>query len=47
MCIRDSSWDHDEDQDYAKRRPKLVEHAIKLLDKAHQPDPNWPTPKRK
>ena len=45
--LYDLSWDHDEDQDYAKRRPKLVEHAIKLLDKAHQPDPNWPTPKRK
>lgn len=39
--LYDLSWDLDEDHDYAKRRPRLVEHAKRLLEKAHRPDPNW------
>ena len=39
--LYDLSWDHDEDHNYAERRPKLVEHAINLMDKHHQSDPNW------
>ena len=40
--LYDLSWDHDEDHNYAERRPKLVEHAANLLNKAHVPDPKWP-----
>jgi arylsulfatase A-like enzyme len=39
--LYDMSWDHDEKSDYAARRLDLVNHAGNLLDKAHQPDPNW------
>lgn len=39
--LYDLSWDHDENSDYAERRPKLVEHAENLLEKYHVPDPNW------
>jgi len=45
--LYDLSWDHAEKNDYAKRRPKLVEHATNLLDKAHKPDPNWPAPRNR
>ena len=39
--LYDLSWDHDEDHNYAERRPKLVEHAGNLMDTYHEPDPNW------
>ena len=39
--LYDLSWDFEENHDYAERRPKLVEHATDLLDKAHVPNPNW------
>lgn len=39
--LYDMSWDHKEGHDYAKRRPDLVNHAKNLLDKMHEPDPNW------
>ncbi len=39
--LYDLSWDHDEDHNYAPRRPDLVNHATNLFGKLHQPDPNW------
>ena len=39
--LYDLSSDYDEDQNHAKRRPELVEHAIALFEKNHVPDPNW------
>jgi len=39
--LYDLSWDHDEDHNYAARRPDLVKHAANLLDAEHEPDPNW------
>ncbi|MEQ8789079.1 MAG: arylsulfatase [Pirellulaceae bacterium] len=42
--LYDLSWDFDEDHDYAPRRPDLVKHAKSLLDKLHEPDPNWQVP---
>ena len=39
--LYDLSFDFEEKRDHAERRPKLVEHATNLLNKAHQPDPNW------
>lgn len=43
--LYDLSWDHDEDHNYASRRPDLVNHATNLLNKMHEPDPNWKAPK--
>ena len=45
--LYDLSWDHAEKNNYAERRPKLVEHARNLLNKAHEEDPNWPSPKKR
>jgi arylsulfatase A-like enzyme len=45
--LYDLSWDHDENQNYAARRPKLVEHAANLLNKLHEADPNWKTPQQR
>jgi arylsulfatase A-like enzyme len=42
--LYDLSWDHDESRNYAPRRPDLVRHATNLLDRTHQPDPNWKVP---
>jgi len=39
--LYDMSNDASEKRDYAPRRPDLVNHAKNLLDKAHEPDPNW------
>ena len=39
--LYDLSWDHGEDHNYAPRRPALVKHATNLLNKLHEPDPNW------
>lgn len=39
--LYDMSWDHDEDHNYAPRRPDLVKHAAALLEKMHVPDSNW------
>ena len=44
--LYDLSWDHGEKRDYADRREDLVRHATKLLDKYHEPDPNWQLRKR-
>lgn len=39
--LYDMSNDEGEKRDYSKRRPDLTRHAGNLLDKLHQPDPNW------
>ena len=39
--LYDLSFDTVEKRDHAGRRPKLVEHAKNLFEKAHVPDPNW------
>lgn len=39
--LYDMSNDAGEKRDYAERRPNLAKHAKNLLDKAHEPDPNW------
>ncbi len=39
--LYDMSNDAGEKRDYAKRRPDLARHAKNLLDKMHEPDPNW------
>jgi len=45
--LYDLSWDHAEKNNYAERRPKLVEHARNLFNKAHEEDPNWPSHKKR
>ncbi len=45
--LYDLSSDHGEDRDAAKRHPELVEHAAKLMDKLHEPDPNWKLVRRR
>ena len=45
--LYDLSWDHAEKNNYAERRPKLVEHARNLFNKAHEEDPNWPSLKKR
>lgn len=45
--LYDMSNDPGEKHDYSKRRPDLTRHAANLLDKAHEPDPNWKAPGRK
>jgi arylsulfatase A-like enzyme len=42
--LYDLSNDFAEKRDYSKRRPDLTRHATNLLDKHHQPDPNWQLP---
>ncbi len=39
--LYDMSNDAGEKHDYAQRRPDLARHAANLLDKYHEPDPNW------
>ena len=39
--LYDMSNDAGEKRDYAERRPDLAKHAANLLEKAHEPDPNW------
>jgi arylsulfatase A-like enzyme len=39
--LYDMSNDASEKSNYAQRRPDLAKHANNLLDKAHEPDPNW------
>jgi arylsulfatase A-like enzyme len=39
--LYDMSNDIGEKTNYAKRRPDLTNHARNLLNKHHQPDPNW------
>ena len=34
--------DPGEAEDLSKLRPELTEAAIALMNKAHEPDPNWP-----
>jgi len=46
--LYDMSNDAGEKHDYSQRRPDLAKHAANLLDKMHQPDPNWKVrPRRK
>ena len=48
--LYDMSNDPGEKHDYSKRRLDLTRHAANLLDKMHEPDPNWkirPRPKKK
>jgi arylsulfatase A-like enzyme len=45
--LYDMSNDADEKSNYAQRRPDLVNHAKNLLDKMHEPDPNWTIRSRK
>jgi arylsulfatase A-like enzyme len=42
--LYDMSNDHAEKNNYALRRPDLAKHATNLLNKLHQPDPNWKVP---
>ena len=44
--LYDLSFDFAEKRDHAARRPKLVEHAKNLMDKQHEPDPNWKVRRR-
>lgn len=39
--LYDLSRDGAERHDDAQRHPQLVEHAAQLMDKLHEPDPNW------
>lgn len=39
--LYDMSNDASEKRDYSKRRPDLTNHAKNLLNKMHEPDPNW------
>ena len=39
--LYDMSSDPGEKSDLGKRRPDLVKRAENLLDRAHEPDPNW------
>ena len=39
--LYDMSNDASEKRDYSQRRPDLTRHAGNLLDKMHEPDPNW------
>ena len=39
--LYDMSNDASEKSNYAMRRPDLARHAANLLDKMHEPDPNW------
>ncbi|MBM79012.1 MAG: N-acetylgalactosamine-6-sulfatase [Planctomycetaceae bacterium] len=39
--LYDMSNDASEKRDYSKRRPDLARHATNLLNKMHEPDPNW------
>ena len=39
--LYDMSSDPGEKSDFGKRRPDLVKRAENLLDRAHEPDPNW------
>lgn len=43
--LYDMSNDHAEKHTYAKRRLDLTNHATNLLNKLHEPDPNWKIPK--
>ena len=48
--LYDMSNDPGEKHNYAKRRPDLVNLATNLLNKMHEPDPNWrlrSSPRRK
>ncbi len=45
--LYDLSKDHEENHDFAKSRPDLVDQAKNLLNKMHQPDPNWKLAPRK
>ena len=45
--LYDMSNDDEEKRDDSKRRPDLAKHATNLLDKAHEPDPNWKVRTRK
>jgi len=40
----DQSNDVQEKRDYTPRRVDLMKHATSLLNKCHQPDPNWKMP---
>ena len=42
--LYDLSNDFQEKRDYSQRRPDLHNHAKNLLNKYHQPDPNWKVP---
>jgi hypothetical protein len=42
--LYDMSNDPAEKNNYALRRPDLARHATNLLNKLHQPDPNWKVP---
>lgn len=42
--LYDMSNDHAEKHNYALRRPDLAKHAANLLNKLHEPDPNWKVP---
>jgi uncharacterized sulfatase len=42
--LYDMSNDAEEKRDYAMRRADLKQHATNLLDKFHEPDPNWKVP---
>ena len=44
LLLYDMSNDHGEKTNYALRRPDLAKHAVNLLNKHHQPDPNWKVP---
>ncbi|MEC8942802.1 MAG: sulfatase/phosphatase domain-containing protein, partial [Verrucomicrobiota bacterium] len=39
--LYDMSNDPGEKHDFSERRPDLARHAAQLLDRAHEPDPNW------
>ena len=39
--LYDMSNDPGEKTDYAQRRPDLARHAVSLMGKMHEPDPNW------
>jgi hypothetical protein len=43
--LYDMSWDHEESHDYAAKQTDVVKQATALLDKMHEPDPNWKVPR--
>ena len=43
--LYDLSKDVHEDKNLAKEKPDLAKKFLSMMEKAHVPHPNWPTPR--
>jgi len=43
--LYDLSKDIHEDKNLAKQKPELAKEFLRMMEKAHAPHPNWPTPR--